>query len=210
MTPEDDAADRIATGWRDAKQKSLMSLADQFSKTTDAMLELWKHMVMVEATVLGLSIGLMSGGSGRPTWSLQVTWVLLLLAIIVGLVLVAITLMTTIDQSVKAQRATYALADIHEKLATGELDPASEKYTALFVAASQMFIPEGAPSPFTAKAAELIERYEGEMPEQLIHELPRLRIVKWLQRHRNWLLLAFYSLSCVSGLALLISIWTPR
>ena len=207
MTPEDDA-DRVVTGWRETKQKSLMSLAEQFSKTTDAMLELWKHVVMVEATVLGLSIGLIAGGSGRPGWALKITWVLLLLAIGSGLLLVAITLMTAIDQSVKAQRAAYAIADIQERLATGRLDPASERYTALTAAAMQMFIPEGTASPFTSKAAELMKKYEADMPEQLINELPRLRIVKWLQIHRGRLLVMFYALSGTSGLALLISIWS--
>ncbi len=134
-------------------------------------LEFWKHLTLIQATVLGLSVGLAQGASGSPTAWLIASWVALLLAIAVGCLLIKIWIDVSLDGSVRAFRFAHDIADIQDRVERGELIKGSEEHIGLFSAALRASAEAGGVQ-LTAQARELADKYADKLSMAYIG-LPR-------------------------------------
>lgn len=169
--------------------------------------DFWKHLVVVEATVLGLTVGFIAAQDRAPTWILAASWVFLLLAIAAGCLLLKVGIDFNFDNTLRMFRFQSDVAGIMSRVEEGELDQKSEEFQGLFVAASFQ-APPGAVSQqiFTPKAKELAAKYAAKLPTSPLFNIPkRTPLAQWC--HARWQLVesAFYLFSVLAFVLLLAS-----
>lgn len=200
----------MATNWQEAKQKSIDEFNNSMKTTWTASQEYWKHLVMVEATVLGLTVGLFGGvGLAAPT-PLVLSWVFLLFAIATGCLLVKIAIATAFDGAIRGFRLAADIADIMSRVQEGTLKDGSEEYRNLFIAASVRGTPDNAkPYPWTPQAKKIAAEHEHLLATNYLDVPKRTALVRWL--HVRWAGIesCFYALSALAFAFLLAAVISP-
>jgi hypothetical protein len=202
------------TSWAEAQKQQTENFSRRLDDSWAATHDFWKHLVVVEATVLGLTVGLLGGRDQAPAITLALSWVFLLLAIAVGCVLVKVAIDVTIDGAVRAYRGAADVAGIMAQVEAGELDPKSDDYRGLFVAATFQGAPnEAARAAFSPLDKALVEKYADKLPTSSFLNMPkRSAAEKWLHVHWQGLAQLFYALSFAAFVLLLASVgpWAFR
>jgi hypothetical protein len=202
------------SSWAEAQKQQTENFSRRLDDSWAATHDFWKHLVVVEATVLGLTVGLLGGRDEAPAITVVLSWVFLLLAIAVGCVLVKIAIDVTIDGAIRGYRGAADIAGIMAQVEAGELDPKSDDYRGLFVAAMFQSAPnEAARAAFSPLARGLVEKYVGRLPTSSFLNMPkRSGSEKWLHAHWQGIAQLFYALSFVAFVLLLASVgpWAFR
>jgi hypothetical protein len=200
--------------WAEVQKQQTENFSRKLDDSWAATNEFWKHLVIVEATVLGLTVGLLGGRDQAPAITLILSWVCLLLAIALGCVLVKVAIDVTIDGAVRGYRGAADIAGIMARVEAGELDTKSEEYQGLFVAATFLNAPnEAARAVFSPKAKELAAAYAEKLPTSSFLGMPkRSRAETWLHAHWRGLAQGFYALSFAAFALLLATVgpWSFR
>lgn len=193
------------TTWAETQKQQTESFSRRLEDSWAATNEFWRHLVIVEATVLGLTVGLMGGRDQVPAITLILSWVCLLFAIALGCVLVKVAIDVTIDGAVRGYRGAADIAGIMARVEAGELDPKSDDYQGLFVAATFLNAPnEAARAAFNPEAKKLAAAYADKLPTSSFLNMPRRSPPeRWLHAHWQGLAQAFYALSFAAFVLLL-------
>ena len=173
----------VTTTQDDPFRDALARLERQTDTRSEALRWFWAHLVSVEATVLGLIVGLsgLTGSSERAAFLLlAVSWVGLSVAILTGTVLLRIDADRQVHRALLEFRLAYDLREIQSKLNQGGSFAASEDLQGLVLAALiYSDVPPGRPSAiWTEPALALAKQY--------VSRLPSARIgIKVVELHRT-------------------------
>jgi len=141
--------------WAQKQKEYTERFGQQMEAARLSTLEFWRHLAIIEATVLALTVGLAQGASGRPTPWLAGAWVLLLVGIASGSLLIKTFIDLGLDASIRVFRAAHDLAEIQGRVDGKELVQGSEEYKGLFTAALSL-MPEPGKVEFTPEGLELV------------------------------------------------------
>ena len=157
----------------DLFRDALGRLERQTDTRSEALRGFWAHLVSVEATVLGLTVGLsgLTGPSERgASLLLAVSWVGLSVAIVIGTVLLRIDADRQVHRALLEFRLAYDLREIQSKVNQGASLAASEDLPGLVLAALVYSdVPSGRPSAiWTEEALALAKQYAPRLPSARI------------------------------------------
>lgn len=190
-------------------QKSIEIFGQQMDRIGSSTLQFWMHLTLLEATVLGLTVGLLQASSHRPGPLLIWSWALLLVSIAIGCVLVKVWLDVSFDRSLRSFRFAFDMSVIQSRVEEKQIVPSSEQHVGLFAAATQVLTGDTA-SPLSEQGRTLAATYSSQLPSSFITVPERRGIESFL--HRRWQLLAstYYALSGIAFALLLLSIALPE
>lgn len=202
------------TSWLEAQRRFTEDFGRKMETSWASTQDFWKHLVVVESTVLGLTVGFIAAQDRPPNWLLVSSWVFLLLAIAAGSLLLKVGIDLNFDNTLRFFRFNSDVAGIMARVESGDLDVKSEEYQGLFVAAS-FNAPPGSTSEqiFTPKAKELAAKYADKLPTSPLFNVPKRT---WFARalHTHWQRIetVFYLCSIGAFAFLLLSavLWIPR
>jgi hypothetical protein len=191
--------------WAEAQLKYTEDFGRKLESSWTTTQDFWKHLIVVEATILGLTVGLVGGRD--PSITLVLSWVVLLLAVALGCVLVRLCIDVTFDGVLRGYRAAADTAGIMVRVESGELDKTSEEYRGLIVAATINSAPgKQAAGVFTSKARELARQYADKLPTSSFLKMPpRTPVERWLHDHWQAIEHTFYWLSVLAFVLLVVT-----
>ena len=123
--------------WAEFQSQVIERFEKQIESNWASSQEFWKHLVTIEATILGLTVGLMGSRGETPSLWLTLSWITMLCAIAVGSILIKTAIDSTREGILRGFRSAYDIAGIQARVEEGELDPQSEEYQGLTLAASR-------------------------------------------------------------------------
>jgi uncharacterized membrane protein YhaH (DUF805 family) len=193
--------------WEEVQRQNVEQHRDWVDRAWQSDLQFWMHLVTIEATVLGLTVGLLGARRGAAPLLLVLVWVALLLGIFVGCLLVR----DGMDAEKARKRAyflfEYDVAEIQKRVRSGDLQVPSQEYQGLMTAALVQFTPEWERTKqFTQKARDTAKEWRDKLlAANLIKEQRTPVIGAWVQRHYRLVEDAFYMIS-VAALVLMIAV----
>jgi hypothetical protein len=182
----------------------VQTFAQQAETARASTLEFWKHLTVIEATVLGLTVGLTQATGGNPPFLVAASWVALLLAIAVGSVLAKTSIDLSMAGSIRAFKFAHDVTEIEARVERGDLTKETEEYKGLIAAALSAM--PGSERLLTEDAKALAGKYAAASPSAFINVPTPNRMVSWVHRHWQAVELAFYGLSSVAFALLLASV----
>jgi len=196
--------------WGDFQRRNIERFGEGQDRAWFSTVEFWKHLVMVEATVLGLTVGLIGARrDGAPSF-LILAWVALLLGIFVGCLLIRGGIEAEQSRRYATFLTSYDIAEIRGRVDAGELGVESEEYQGLLLAAVIQSTPEWEFAKiFTPKAKELAGPWFAKLPSARLVRKRESAIFKWLEQHLMRAEAVFYSLSAVAFVLMVLTVVGP-
>ena len=91
LSGEPGAVQKAEMGIMDPQIRALVDKRFEEMRAEEARAsELWRHLIITEATILGLTVGLLGLSAGEPSAALRGSWVALLVSIFLGFVLAGV------------------------------------------------------------------------------------------------------------------------
>jgi len=192
----------------DDQKKAMQTFFDTTKQIAADMTEFWKHLVVVEATVLGLTIGLLGASGQSPSCFLRLSWIFLLVSIAFGCSLIKFEMDLKLFGAVRAYIFTDDTAEIESMIARGELVRGSEQHAGLILSlfVATMPLTHETKSMWTKEALERAKQYDNLRPSaKLMHPPKRGVVDSFFELYRQKLITTFYLLSL---LAFVLLLWT--
>jgi hypothetical protein len=181
--------------------RALEKFGENIKELSTDTTEFWKHLVIVEATVLGLTIGLLGASGQTPSCFLRLSWILLLVAITFGCTLIKFEIDLRMVGAVRAYILGDDIAEIEAMIARGELVRGSEKHAGLITALGVATMPltKNTKGMWTKEALELAKKYDSQRPSaKMMHPPKRSWIDNFFELQRQKHITTFYLLSLVA------------
>lgn len=195
------------TTWVEAQRGYIDEFGRRMGTSWAATQEFWKHLIMVEATVLGLTVGFIGALEHRAPLALLLSWVALLFAIAIGSILVKVGIDVGFDGVLRGFRFQSDIAGIMVRVETKELSTTSEEYRGLFYAAALQMSQGSASQVIPPGGQELADKYAGKLPTSSLFTVPkRTPVAKWFHAHWQLLESAFYALSIFAFTLLVVAV----
>jgi hypothetical protein len=194
-----DGGARVSSTWWEFQGKSIDRFSEQQERSWIAIVEFWKHLVVVEATVLGLTVGLFAADSRGTSIVLILAWVALLLGIFSGCVLIRAGIEAKQSRTFQTFRSAYDISEIKARVDAGELSVETDEYQQLMVAAIMQSTPEWEfKKTYTQKAIDDAREWANRLPSAMFVKQKSSRIYKLLEKHLVAVEIAFYGASVIA------------
>lgn len=168
--------------------------------------EFWKHLTLINATVLGLTVGLMGASGGQASCALKISWVLFILSIAVGCLIVKVDLDQKLIAAIRTWRYDYDCTAITVMVSSGQIT--REERDGLMLAALNQFMPLKYRSMWTTKGEEVVAGYTSKLPSSsMFYNKPPNRLVSFYEAHALGVTNIFYILSLLAFAFLLVSVF---
>lgn len=171
---------------------------------------IWSQLITVQATVLGISVSLLSYQQIRPGFWLLATWLLEILSIGTGFIVMILDAKQTFRASLYSYMMSMDLTDIQLKDSEGFFRTDREKKMGMTVAAFLKNPSMQGANVFTEHAKKLAEKYKMELESsKLFSDLPptwKNKLSDLLLKHYSKASDLFYFTFVLSFLTLLISL----
>ena|SRR5579871_6847877 len=168
--------------------------------------EFWKHLTLINATVLGLTVGLIGASGGQASCALKISWVLFILAIAVGCLIVKVDLDQKLVAAIRTWRFDYDSTAINEMVNSGQIT--REERDGLMIAALNQFMPHKYRTMWTTKGQEIIAAQTSKLASSsLFHNKQPNRLVSFYEAHAIGVTNIFYVLSLSAFGFLLASVF---
>lgn len=190
----------------------------QFQEKTEHYVEqrkeIWQNLIIVIATILGFSVGLVSVIGGVANFYLKATWILQITVILYGFFLITIENEARYKREFATYKLMYNLTEINKMEAKGDFVGNEELRIGLVLAAIDNSYKEAwsreAKELFNERAKTLILKYQDKLPSRRFFkdESPTTwnNAVKWLGIKIHLFAFIFYALVVCSFVSLLLSI----
>jgi hypothetical protein len=194
--------------WMDAQVDAQKKFGQELEKHKDLNLDFWKTIIIIQATILGISISLMGYLGTSPNLFLVLTWITEITTIGWGFLLFKIHIDQYFKSSFEGFKSSWDMNEINILDARGAFTENPDKKKGLFVAAL-MKIPANE-NQFTDQAKDLASKYKNELPsEQFFKDVGKTklyRLKEFLLRHQAKLVSGFYFFTTISFITLFLSI----
>jgi uncharacterized membrane protein len=193
----------------DQSREDIERLGRTMDQATVATFEFWKHLVLVEATVLGLGIGLFSTGDRPASPALAVGWSVLLVAVAIGLFLIRLGIQDDLYR--KIRHFMYAMDEsaTQKRIRDGTLVAGSDEHVGLSLAA-MVRIERGTTNP---KVLAIAKKWEAELPSVKMYgpvPVGEHSWMRWPMRFIRRIEFGFYAASVIAFACLLLAVVGDR
>lgn len=199
--------------WQKYRSKAIKEYTKQQDRWQRVSINLWKNLIIVQATILGFSIALYSIQEMKPLFiTLKISWSLMLFSIFVGFLLLREYNDISIHNASENFKLRYNMGDIEEKKNKGLISP--EEYNKLVFTAIFLHSPLPQKEPIyklTEKAKRTLEEYKNKLSsaEFLEHDKEATfnkPLNLWFANNLFKIETLFYLLSFLALLFLLITV----
>lgn len=192
--------------WAEFQRQTVERFEKQAESNWVSSQEFWKHLVTIEATILGLTVGLMGSRGESPSPWLSVSWITMLFAIAIGSVLIKTAIDSTMEGNLRGFRTAYDIAGIQARVEEGELDPKSEEYQGLTLAAMMQAPPRKAEVSWTQKTEHLAQKYQDKLPSAFVSTDYQGKLTAWFSDRMPGVQTAFYWASVIAFFLMILSV----
>ena len=184
---------------------------EKFSKEVqnikDLNLDLWKTIITIQATILGISIALWSHNSANPNIWLKITWVLELLSMFNGFLIFSTHIELERRSSIRSSRYALCMQEISNMEARGEFRGNEEKKAGMLIICMSDLMPEAKEYLSSEYFVELTNKYVNEFKTRKIFKaFPKNLCQDFLLSNYSKVIYLFYFISGISFLALLLNL----
>ena len=198
--------------WINAQIDNQKEFAKEQEHIKNLKLDLWKSIITIQAAILGISIPLLGYVGANPNLFLISTWTLEIASIALGFLLFKIHIDKEFTSSLENFKFSMDMNEISAADARSEFIGKEEKKQGLIITALMNMTPKKEQSMFSDYAKDLAKKYKSELRSaKLFKEVKKTKVYKlteFLLKNQTRIVNAFYCLSAVSFLTLLLGILT--
>ena len=204
----DESSERV---WINAQIDAQKKFGQEQEKIKDLNLDLWKTIITIQATILGISIPLMGYLKAKPNCFLVLTWIIEIISIAFGFLLFKIHIDQEFEVSFTNHKFSMDINEIGLMDAQGKFNENQDKRAGMGVAALMDIIPKKKQiNMWSDYAKNLADKYRNELPSKRLYKevrKPRIyQLKEALFEYKLRLVNIFYLFSVVSFATLILSI----
>lgn len=199
--------------WINKGVKDLEQFKDVSENVKESTRDLWKSIISIHGTILGISISLMAYLKNDPNSLLLATWVIQIACITLGLLIFKLDIDREFKHGLNSVQFGMDMNEINERHARGEFLGKEAEREGLITASLMKFelSAQGTLGPhWTELAKKLYAEYEPKLPSSKyftsLKETGLRKVHKVLKREHPRLVSVFYFLSLAAFILLLLSV----